>query len=104
MRHSLVNKNVIIIRGQFKGQLGRCTHVNGDQAEIEMSVRAKKVHLPLKDIKESASDMGMMFSEGNPNNRQGGNNGMDMRQNPEKDEFNATAMGGGMTNYGGGMT
>jgi len=67
-----------------------------------MSVRIKKVHIPLKDIKEAPSDMGMMFSEQNPN-RQGGNNGMNVRQD-EKDEFNNTAMGGGMTNYGGGMT
>ena len=68
-----------------------------------MSVRVKKVQLPLKDIKEAPSDMGMMFSEQNPN-RQGGNNGMNVRQDPEKDEFNNAAMGGGMTNYGGGMT
>ena len=50
MKDKLLNKKVIIMNGQFKGQKGRCTHVNGEQAEVEMSIRAKKVHLPLSSL------------------------------------------------------
>ena len=54
--------------------MGRCTHVNGDQATIEMSIRAKKVFLPLVDLVEADSEEGMMFKgAGNGNgDKQGG--------------------------------
>lgn len=51
-KDKLLNKWVLIIQGPFKGQRGRVTHMNGDQATIEMSIRAKQVHIDRADIKE----------------------------------------------------
>ena len=48
--HDLVGKVVSIISGEFKGQSGRVTHVNGQLAEIEMSIRAKKVFIDLSHL------------------------------------------------------
>ena len=48
--HELVGKWVRIISGEFKGQGGRVTHVNGQLAEIEMSIRAKKVFIDLSHL------------------------------------------------------
>ena len=48
--HELVGKWVSIISGEFKGQRGRVTHVNGQLAEIEMSIRAKKVFIDLSHL------------------------------------------------------
>jgi transcription elongation factor len=49
-RHPLLMKWVQIIRGEQKGQLGRVTHVIGEVASVEMSVKAKKVDIPVKDL------------------------------------------------------
>ena len=46
-KHELVNHNVLVIEGPFKGQRGRVTHVNGDIADLEMSTRAKKVNIEI---------------------------------------------------------
>ena len=74
-KHDLVNKNVLIIRGQFKGQRGRVTHVNGEIAEIEMSIRAKKVNLSVHDVEKWRDDDGYhQGNQGHNNNpRNGGN-------------------------------
>lgn len=47
----MLYKWVQIIRGEFKGQIGRVTHVVGEEAFIEMSVRAKQVTVPLVNLK-----------------------------------------------------
>lgn len=39
----MINKKVTIIKGPFKGQRGIVTQVNGDEAIVELSTRAKKV-------------------------------------------------------------
>ena len=49
-KHKLLNKKVMITRGEFKGQVGRVTHVNGMIAEIEMSLRAKKEFININDV------------------------------------------------------
>ena len=41
IRDKLVNKQVLVIRGIYKGQRGRVTHMNGDSATVEMSIRLK---------------------------------------------------------------
>lgn len=113
-RDKLLNKKVIIQRGQFKGHIGRCTHVNGDQASIELSIRAKKVNLPVKDLVEADSEEGMMFKSGAQNPKQGGQD-PDDRRGPHDagagqddgfapGDFGQTEYRGGNTQYGGGMT
>jgi len=47
-----LNKTVQIVKGEFKGQMGRVTHVNGPLASIEISTRPKQINLPLADLKE----------------------------------------------------
>ncbi len=41
----MINKKVTIIKGQFKGQRGIVTQVNGDEATVELSTRSKKVSI-----------------------------------------------------------
>ena len=116
MRDKLLNKRVIITTGQYKGQKGRCTHVNRDQAQVEMSIRAKKVNLPLNIlVLADQKEGGDVFRGGNNNqnnyNNQGGagENNRDMTMGgfggenvPE--DFGQTEYRGGNTQYGGGMT
>lgn len=52
IRDKLVNKLVMVIKGEFKGQKGRVTQVNGEEAILELSTRAKKVSMPRADVRE----------------------------------------------------
>jgi len=47
------------------------THVNEDQAIIEMSIRAKKINIPLADLKEVDQDkqVNQQSNGGYQNNR-----------------------------------
>ena len=47
---------VLILRGKFKGQTGRVTHIHGDIARIELSVMAKQQNIHLDDIQEAPKD------------------------------------------------
>ena len=54
----MLNKTVQIVKGEFKGQIGRVTHVNGHLADIEISTRAKQISMPLVDLKECSNRQG----------------------------------------------
>lgn len=41
-----------MIKGYFKGQRGRVTQINGEEAILELSTRPKKISLPKVDIQE----------------------------------------------------
>ena len=51
-KDKLLNKVVKIINGDFKGHQGTVTHMNGDMATIEISIRAKQVHINKVDLME----------------------------------------------------
>lgn len=51
-KDKLLNKVVKIINGDFKGHHGTVTHMNGDMATIEISIRAKQVHINKVDLME----------------------------------------------------
>ena len=55
-KHWMLNQVVLVICGELKGQRGRVTHVNGDMASLEMSVRAKKVNIPLDNLRLPKDD------------------------------------------------
>ena len=40
-RDKLIEKQVYVISGKFKGQRGLVVHMNGDMASVEMSIRMK---------------------------------------------------------------
>jgi transcription elongation factor len=62
-KHKLLNKKVMITRGEFKGQVGRVTHVNGIIAELEMSLRARvKEFININDIEQVQSEDPYMFN------------------------------------------
>jgi transcription elongation factor SPT5 len=53
VRDKLIGKQVQIVKGMFKGQKGRVTQVNGEEAIVELSTRPKKVAIPKEDLRES---------------------------------------------------
>ena len=54
----MLNKTVQIVKGEFKGQIGRVTHVNGPIASLEISTRAKQINIALVDLKECPGKSG----------------------------------------------
>ena len=68
-KHKLLNKKVMITRGEFKGQVGRVTHVNGIIAELEMSLRARvKEFVNINDIEQVQSEDPYMFNSNGQQN------------------------------------
>ena len=61
-KHKLLNKKVMITRGEFKGQVGRITHVNGIICEMEMSLRAKKEFININDVEQVQASDPYMFN------------------------------------------
>ena len=86
-KHDLQGKEVHIISGEFKGQKGLVTHVNGQLAEIETSIRAKKVFIDVSALVPVVD--GPKASYQNPADVQDGG---------------ATMYGGGQTAYDVGKT
>ena len=52
----------MITRGEFKGQVGRITHVNGIICEMEMSLRAKKEFININDVEQVQASDPYMFN------------------------------------------
>ena len=95
-KHKLLNKKVMITRGEFKGQVGRVTHVNGIIAHLEMSLRARvKEVVNINDIEEVRDDH-LTFDKKPANNYYNTAGGM----GDQSDYGN----NGGQTTYNGGMT
>ena len=71
-KHEWLCKEVHIKAGEFKGQKGRVTAVNGQLAEIETSIRAKKVYIELTDLTEILDEHNDNRDQAN-NHQAGGN-------------------------------
>lgn len=56
VRDKLVNKQVTITKGVFKGQRGIVVKINGDEAIIELSTKQKKVAIPKEFIHQLHHD------------------------------------------------
>ena len=76
------------------------THVNGEMAALEMSVRAKKVNLPLKMLRLPDDDRSRQDNRGDVNApRRPAYNAMQLQQDQFGGEGGNTVMYGGHTNY-----
>lgn len=50
LKDKLIGKCVQVIKGYFKGQRGRVTQINGEEAILELSTQSKKISIPKTDI------------------------------------------------------
>ena len=70
MRDKMTHKQVLILKGPFKGQRGNVSKVNGDEAIIELSTRTKKVSILKNDIQ--LIDDNVEYDASYPNQNNGG--------------------------------
>lgn len=101
-KHPLLNKTVQIVKGSFKGQMGRVTHVNGHLAKIEISTRAKQENIALDNLREVTKDRDQSNRGGHHGDyRQGGRGPQGAGGYHGRGGPHGSPSGGDQTNAGG---